>query len=174
MRRARGLLSQSLHDAQRPRLFALVAAGLLALTLALTLLAPAAKQPSPEPRGTSTAPTTPVPPVPARATAQAGVTVAARAFLRDYLAFLHGQRHRPAFAYATGELARRLGSYELRVSPAARERRPVVLRTTVRRIGSSRWLVRATVSDGDLAAYPIELTVALRDARPVVTALGEE
>jgi len=169
VRRARGLLAQPLSDAERPRLFALVAAGLLALTLALTLLQP--KQPPSRSGASLTVPS--ATPTPSPASAPAGVALAARGFLRDYFAFLHGQR-RPVFAYASGRLARRLGSYRLRVPPAARARRPVVLRTSIRPLGRSRWLVRATVSDGDLAAYPIELTVALRDARPVVTRLGEE
>ena len=173
MRRARGLLAQPLSDAQRPRLFALIAAGLLALTLALTLLAP--KQPPSRSSASLTVPsTTPAPPGPARAAAPAGVTIAARAFLRDYLAFLHGQHRRLAFAYATGELARRLRSYKLRVSPAARERRPLVLRTSIRPLGRSRWLVRATVSDGDLATYPLELVIAADARGPVVVQVGED
>lgn len=172
MRRVRVLLAQPISDEERPRLFALVAAALLATAGMLTVIAPRPDQPTaaaPSTTGTLTAPQ------PAPSGPPAAVIDAARAFVGDYLAFLAGPTAgRPVFDYASARLARRLAAYPVRVLPAAGDRRAQVVRLEARRAtGRSRWVVRASIADG-VASYPIELVVAVRGGQPVVTQIGEE
>ncbi len=86
----------------------------------------------------------------------------ARRFLRGYLPYLYGQGPARAVQGSTAMLRRRLEIARLRVSPAARKRRPRVVRVTADPLDGGRWHVVATIADGGVAQYPIELLLTTR------------
>ncbi len=53
----------------------------------------------------------------------------------------------------------RLETTRLRVSPAARKRDPRVVRVIAEPMDEGRWHVVATIADGGVAEYPIELLI---------------
>jgi hypothetical protein len=168
------LLSKPIAEAERQRLFAVAVAVLLVVAGTLQVIEPAGKQArsiAPHPTTTAVvraaAPSEPAGP-------STVVTRAGREFLADYLAFVHGQAP-TTFRHASAPLARRLAGYALRISPATRARRAQVLRVAVRRLsGQSRWLMTATIADGGVATYPLELVVVLRARGAVIVQVGED
>lgn len=91
--------------------------------------------------------------------ARGAVVRQARRFLRGYLSYLYGQGPARALRGSTDVLRRRLASARLRVPPAARRRRPRVVRVVADPLDRGRWHVVATVADGGVARYPIELLI---------------
>jgi hypothetical protein len=81
----------------------------------------------------------------------------ARRFLAGYLPYLYGQGPVRVIRAGTVTLRRRLETAPLRVSPAARKRRPRVVRVTAESLDRRRWHVVATIADGGVTRYPIEL-----------------
>lgn len=80
-----------------------------------------------------------------------------RRFLAGYLPYLYGQGPVRALRGGTVELRRRLEDARVRVPPAARKRRPRVVRLTAEPLDRGRWHAVATIADGGVAWYPIEL-----------------
>jgi hypothetical protein len=83
----------------------------------------------------------------------------ARRFLRGYLPYLYGQGPARAIRGSTDVLRRRLTAARLRVPPAARRRHPRVVRVVADPLDLGRWHVVATVADGGVSRYPIELLI---------------
>lgn len=82
-----------------------------------------------------------------------------RRFLAGYLPYLYGQGAARAIRASTTALRRRLTAARLRVSPAARKRRPRVVRVSADQLDRGRWHVVATIADGGVSRYPIELLI---------------
>lgn len=90
---------------------------------------------------------------------RAAVVRQARRFLRGYLSYLYGQGPARALRGSTDVLRRRLALARLRVPPAARRRHPRVVRVVADPLDRGHWHVVATIADGGVARYPIELLV---------------
>lgn len=106
---------------------------------------------------------------------RAAVVRQSRRFLTGYLPYLYGQGEARSIRASTGALRRRLESARLRVSPASRKRRPRVVRLAPEPLGRrGRWHVVATVADGGVAEYPIELLVSPSSRGFVVEAVVSE
>lgn len=170
-------LQRPLRERDRQRAFALAAAALVLAAAILTLTQRTTDQPPPTPTTTIAAPVAAPPPPLASDVRERGreptptqVKRVARRFLAGYLPYLYGQRPARRIDATTQSLRRRLASNRPRVSPAARRRRPHVVALTGVRAPAGRWLVRARIADGSVAAYPIELLIALRR----VVAIGGE
>lgn len=99
---------------------------------------------------------------------------AAQEFLAGYLPYLYGQASPGSIERASVALRRRLSATPPRVSPATRKRRPRVVRLTVKRLASGRWHAVATVDDGGVARYPVELLVSTSPRGRVVTSVVSE
>lgn len=98
----------------------------------------------------------------------------ARRFWAGYLPFLYGQGPARAIRAGTVSLRRRLETVRLRVPPAARRRRPRVVRVTVAPLDDRRWHAVATIADGGVAQYPIELLVTVSDGAARVAEVSSE
>lgn len=182
--RLRELADRPIADAERRRVFAAVA---VLIVLAAVLLSATGqprdtdrsdKQPARPPRVVE-----PIPAPPPQAPDAKGVEGsaapsgnlpapverAARRFLAGYLAYLYGAGEVAEIEAASPALERRLRCEPPRVSPATRRRDPRVVALAARRLDRGRYLVTATVADGGVAEYPIELTLARRDGRWRVT-----
>lgn len=84
----------------------------------------------------------------------------ARRFLAGYLPYLYGQGSARSIRGGTVALRRRLANTRPRVSPATRKRRPRLVRLAAEPLDRrARWHVVATVADGSVARYPIELLI---------------
>lgn len=94
--------------------------------------------------------------------ARVAVVRQTRRFLAGYLPYLYGHGPVRALRGGTVELQRRLETARLRVPPAARKRRPRVVRLTVAPLDAGRWHAVATIADGGVARYPIELLLTTR------------
>jgi hypothetical protein len=103
-----------------------------------------------------------------------GAARVARRFLRGYLPFLYGQGSAGPIASASPHLLGRLARSRVRVPPAARRRHPWVVELRSARLGAERASVTATVDDGGVSRYPIELTLARRGGGWLVTAVGAD
>lgn len=160
-------------EAQRPRAFASAACVLLLVAAGLALTAHGgAPAPTNDPSATTTVsygarPAVIMPPLAddphAASSTDSGryaVIGQARRFLSGYLSYLYGQGPVRGIRGSTDALRRRLSRARLRVSPAARRRHPRIVRVTAEPLDSDRWHVVATVADGGVARYPIELLIA--------------
>lgn len=105
---------------------------------------------------------------------RAAVVRQARRFLAGYLPYLYGHGAARAVHGGTAALRRRLETVRLRVSPAARKRRPHVVRVTAERLDRGRWHVVATVADGGVSRYPIELLITTGDGTARVAGVSNE
>jgi hypothetical protein len=160
MDRLRELAERPIADSERPLLFSLAAAILVAVAIVLIALgrsaseegaasAPPAAAPSPPPH---TAPPAPAPArVPPEAKRSAG------RFLAGYLRFIYGRGRAGQIEAAAPPLRQRLARSRLRVPPAARQRRPRVVELEARRLPSGAIAVAAEVADGGVARYPVHL-----------------
>lgn len=90
---------------------------------------------------------------------RAAVVRQARRFLRGYLRYLYGQGPARTLRGSTDALRRRLAAARLRVPPAARRRHPRVVGVVVEPLDRGRWHVVATVADGSVSRYPVELLI---------------
>jgi hypothetical protein len=184
-------LQRPLDEYGRQRAFAIAAVLLMLAGATLSLTArPAHDAAGPPPRTSSTAaPTTSSPPTSAplppaalrereheRARAPRRVLRAGRAFLAGYLPYLYGRRPARQIEHTTAGLRRRLATNRPRVAPAARRRRPRVVALVGERVLERRggWLLRARITDGDVAVYPIELLLEQHGQRLVVVQIGGE
>jgi hypothetical protein len=75
---------------------------------------------------------------------------------------------------ASPHLVGRLARSRVRIPPAAHRRHPRVVELRSDRVGSDRAAVTATVDDGGVSRYPIELTIARRRGRWLVAAVGAD
>ncbi len=98
----------------------------------------------------------------------------ARRFLTGYLRYLYGQGPAHAIRGSAATLRRRLEVARLRVSPAARKRRTRVVRVTAKPLARGRWHVVATIADGGVAQYPIELLITTTDGTARVAEVSSE
>lgn len=106
---------------------------------------------------------------PSKALAPSGpVVTVARRFLDGYLGYLYG--HAPAHAVrdAVPALSRLLAARRLIVPPAMRSLRPRVLALGSAPASPGRVGVNATVNDGELASYQLELILARVGGRLLV------
>jgi hypothetical protein len=179
--RLRELADRPIADRHRRRLFLACAAALLGVAALLLLAGVPGPTSPPSPTRTSAerpAPATPPqtgfrPSRSPRETTRGGAR-AARRFLLGYLPFLYGQGSRRAIDDASSRLLGRLARSRIRVPPAARRRHPRVVELDAKRLGAGRAAVTATVDDGGVSRYPIELTLATRRGRWLVAAVGAD
>jgi hypothetical protein len=173
--RLRELAERPIADSERPRLFWLAAAILIAVAIVLIALgpsmseerapsAPPATAPSPPPATTPPAPA-PVPPAAERS---------ARRFLAGYLRFIYGRGRVDEIQAAATALRRRLARTRLRVPPAARRRHPRVVGLEAQRLPSGAVAVTAEVADGGVARYPVHLELRRTGRGWAVVAAGSD
>jgi len=195
--RLRLLLNRPLNDADRPRLFAIAAALIVAAAVALTALddagparqrdqptapAPApldattdvaaASSPSPAPRAAP--PSEEGTPAPGAAASRADVAQAKRAarrFLAGYLPYTYGQRAAHQIEDVDPDLRRRLASDRPRVPPRERRRRPRLELLHADGAGRDRARMVALVSDGR-RRYTVDLELARTSSGWQVAAVG--
>jgi hypothetical protein len=176
--RLRELAERPIADSERPRLFWLAAAILVAAAIVLIALGPSSREegapsvpppataPSPPPRAAPAAPVPPpVPPAARRS---------ARRFLAGYLRFIYGRAQAREIEAAAPALRRRLARSRLRVPPAARRRRPRVTGLEAERLPSGVVAATAEVVDGGVARYPAHLKLRRAGGRWAVVEAGSD
>jgi hypothetical protein len=167
-------------DAQRSRAFAAAACVLLLVASGLVLTAGSrttAPVDAPAVRGdaaAAVAPTLDADAADPLVSDRRHVVRQARRFLRGYLPYLYGQGPADAIRGSAAALRRRLEAARLRVSPAARKRRPRVVRVSAEPLDRGRWHVVATVADGGVAQYPIELLLTTENGAVRVAEVSSE
>jgi hypothetical protein len=190
----RVFLNRPLRDSDRPRLFALAVAVILAVAGGLArldtgaaperprppaavLAPPAAPTPrtAPSPSATATqAPSEEGRPPAGREASRKDVVEASRAarrFLRGYLPYTYGQRGASDLHGATSRLRSRLARQRPRVPAAERRRRPRVVLVHADGAGPRRAGMVALVSDG-ARRYTVSLELARTAAGWTVTEVG--
>jgi hypothetical protein len=155
----RRLATRPIGERERGRAFAGVAAVLSVAAIVLLAIPDGGpdvpRYPPAEPAPNS---------VPAPPPSQAKARAAARGFLADYLPFVYGRTARPSFRSASPELAARLASSRVRVSPAAPERHPKLIGLHSHELlGESLAAVTAEIADGPIQ-YAILLTAERQGA----------
>jgi hypothetical protein len=106
---------------------------------------------------------------PSKALALGGPAVTvARRFLDGYLGYLYGHAPARAVLDAVPALSRRLATRRLIVPPAMRSLRPRVLALGSAPASPGQIGVNATVNDGGLASYELELVLARAHGRLLV------
>jgi pyruvate/2-oxoglutarate dehydrogenase complex dihydrolipoamide acyltransferase (E2) component len=176
--RVRELLDRPIADAERPRLFWLAGAILVTSAIALIALGPTSSDegaPSAPPPATAPnppPPPTPVAPVPPPVPPAAERS--ARRFLAGYLRFIYGCGRAEEIEAAAPALRRRLARTRLRVSPAARRRRPRVTGLDAQRLVSGAVAVTAEVADGGVARYRAYLELRRAGGRWTVVEAGSD
>ncbi|MBA3263652.1 MAG: hypothetical protein H0T69_14505 [Thermoleophilaceae bacterium] len=155
------LANRRLGERERHGLFGL-AAGVIVCAAALLLALPADLQPQSRPVG---APLTAAPPAQGAAPAERSndlgeAEATARRFLGGYLRLLYGRGPATAIAAATDRLRHRLARTRVRVTPAARRRRPRIIDIQIVPVRGGGFAATAEIGDGGPARYPIELAVA--------------
>jgi hypothetical protein len=194
--RLRLLLNRPLNDADRPRLFAIAAALIVAAALVLTALddagpaperdpqtapAPApldatadvaaASSPSPAPAAPPSEEGTPAPGAAASRADVAQAKRAARRFLAGYLPYTYGQRAAQEIEDVDPDLRRRLARDRPRVPPQERRRRPRLELLHADGAGRDRARMVALVSDGR-RRYTVDLELARTSSGWQVAAVG--
>jgi hypothetical protein len=192
--RVRAFLNRPLRDSDRPRLFAIAVALVLAAAALLAMLddpgspradaEPAEPSPLPadprpsaansEPLVSAEAPSEEANPPAALKASSAHVTQARRAarrFLAGYLPYAYGRRDARQIAHASPQLRRRLANERPRVPAAERRRRPRLLLLQADSVGRLRAGMRALVGDG-ARRYTVPLELERTAAGWVVTDLG--
>ncbi len=190
----RAFLNRPLRDSDRPRLFAIAVALVLAAAALLAMLddppspradaepaepsaMPTAAGPpaaSSEPLVSEQAPSEEANPPAALEASSAHVTrakQAARGFLAGYLPYAYGRRDARRIAHASPQLRRRLASERPRVPAAERRRRPRLVLLQADSVGRSQAGMRAQVADG-ARRYTVPLELERTAAGWVVTELG--
>jgi len=176
--RLRELAARPIADRARGRLLALAAAAILAATALSLATRPHRTDTAP----VSTRPATPTTPVAAAPTprrhttarppvAPIAVVRTARAFFAGYLAFLYGHRGAQAITGATPALRHDLASRDLVVPPAQRRLHGHAIDLTATVAGGG-WSVRALITDGGVADYPIVLELTRTGGRSLVSGVG--
>jgi hypothetical protein len=176
--RLRMWLNRPLRDGDRPRLFALAVAAILAGAGALAFLgqspprrAPTHRTPAPPPRWTSPPPALPADTGSSEVPSEEGRPTlalharhndvetakrAARRFLAGYLPYTYGRRNARSIAGATAGLRRRLAARPPRVPARAAHRRPRVVLLQTEGASRTRAAIVALVGDGP-RRYSVEL-----------------
>lgn len=159
--RLRELAERPIAESERPRLFALAAAILVAVAIVLIALGPSTSDkgpPSAPPATTPSAPpAAPAPAAPTPRPVPAAAERSARRFLTGYLRFIYGHGRAAEIDAVTPALRRRLARSRVRVPPAARRRRPRVVGLEAESLPSGAVAVTAEVADGGVARYPVHL-----------------
>jgi hypothetical protein len=158
--RLRDLAGRPIADSERPLLFSLAAAILVAVAIVLIALGPSSRDegaPSAPPAPAPSPPPHTAPPAPAPARVPPEAERSARRFLAGYLRFIYGRGRAGQIEAAAPRLRRRLARSRLRVPPAARRRRPRVVELQARRLAYGAVAVAAEVADGGVAHYPVQL-----------------
>lgn len=96
----------------------------------------------------------------------------AREFLAGYLSYLYGRGGASRISDASGSLIASLQAHPPRVPPALRTRHPRVLSVQPTSTPAGEVSVIATVNDGGLVDYQIQLRLALDSGRPLVSEVG--
>lgn len=193
--RLRLLLNRPLNDADRPRLFAIAAALIVAAAVVLAALDDAGPAPErDEPTAPAAAPldapadvaaaSSPSPraappseegtPAPGAAASRADVAQAKRAarrFLAGYLPYTYGQRAAQEIEDVDPHLRRRLARDRPRVPPRERRRRPRLELLHADGAGRDRARMVALVSDGR-RRYTVDLELARTSSGWRVAAVG--
>jgi hypothetical protein len=195
--RLRLFLNRPLSDADRPRLFAIAAALILAAAVVLAAIdgagpapertraiipaatpadaaADIAVPPAPSPTPTAAPPSeegTPPPGFEASPADVARAKRAARGFLADYLPYTYGRGRGGEISAATAELRRRLVRERPRVPARERGRRPRVVLLQSDGVSPDRGRLLALVRDGR-RGYSVGLELARTDGRWRVTRVG--
>lgn len=191
----RAVLNRPLRDSDRPRLFALAVAVIVAVAGGLVLFdtgaAPerpsprAAVLPPPAARTPSTAPSPSPPAAASEAPSEEGPPVgreasrkdvaeasrAARRFLLGYLPYAYGQRSASDLRSATPRLRSRLARERPRVPAGERGRRPRVVLVHADGAGPQRAGIAALVSDG-VRRYSVSLELERTAVGWMVTGVG--
>jgi hypothetical protein len=180
--RLRELLDRPIADRDRRRVFAACAAALVCTAALLLGIGDGASTPDqpptavPAPTPSETPRSLTSPPAPASSPAAPGVPGAARSvarrFLRGYLLFLYGRGPAGGIRGATPPLVERLARSRVRVPAAALRRHPSVAEVQGHRLAADRVVLAASVDDGGVSRYPIELTLARRAGRWLVVSVG--
>lgn len=159
--RLRELAERPIAEGERPRLFALAVAILVAVAIVLIALGPSTSDKGPPSAPPATAPSAPpAAPAPTAPTPPpAPAERSARRFLTGYLRFVYGRGRAAEIDAAAPALRRRLARSRVRVPPAARRRRPRVVGLETESLPSGAVAVTAEVADGGVARYPVHLTL---------------
>jgi hypothetical protein len=176
--RLRELAARPIADRDRGRLLALAAAAILAAT-ALSLVtrphrtdtAPVSTRPATTTTPAEVAPTPRQHPTARPPVAPVAVVRSARLFLQGYLSFLYGHRGAQAITGATPALRDDLASRVLVVPPAQRRLHGHAIDLTATVAGRG-WSVRAMITDGGVADYPIVLGLTRAGGRLLVSGVG--
>lgn len=153
-------LRRPLAEREQRAAFVIVTAAIVAATLVLaTGSAPRSSSPRRDPsvRASSKA-----------LALSAPVVAVARRFLDGYLGYLYGHAPARAVRGAVPALSRSLAARRLIVPPAMRSLRPRVLALGSAPASPGRIGVSATVNDGELASYQLELILARAHGRLLV------
>jgi hypothetical protein len=176
--RLRELLDRPIADSERPRLFWLAAATLVAVAIVLIAFGPSTSDKAPPSAPPATAPSAPLaapaPTAPTPPPIPSVVERSARRFLAGYLRFIYGRAEAGEIEAAAPALRRRLARTRLRVPPATRRRRPRVLELEAQRLPSGAVAIRAEVADGGVAHYPVHLKVRRVGGRWTVVEAGSD
>jgi hypothetical protein len=102
------------------------------------------------------------------------VRAAARAFLTSYLSVSYGRATPDGLRSASPALRERLAAQQARVPAGVRHRRPQIVALRLEAVGGGRVRATATIDDGDVAAYPLFVTLARerRGGRWVAVSVG--
>jgi hypothetical protein len=152
---------------------------ILAVALALATLVLVLTRPSPEHRTAQRVTTrrvlashgselTPSPPI----APSAALARVSRRFLRGYLAYIYGHAPARRIVGASTALSRSLRAQHARVSADERARHPRLLKLQLLSGAGADPRVRALVSDGGVADYPIELVLDRRGDHLRVTGVA--
>jgi hypothetical protein len=168
------LRDRPLSERQRRGALPILAAALALATLVLVLT-----RPSPEHRTAQRVPARRIlashgrelarsrPPVPSAAPARVS-----RRFLQGYLAYIYGHASARRIPCASAALSRSLRAQPPLVSADERARHPRLIKLALLSSTGAAPRVRALVSDGGVADYPIELVLDRRGGRLLVTAVA--
>jgi hypothetical protein len=176
--RLRAFLNRPLRDSDRPRLFAMAAAAIVAVAAAFALLddagptraaAPPERRTPPEPPPSLPEPPAERPTSPAGRADVAQIKRAARRFLAGYLPYTYGADR--SIEGATAQLRRRLARERPRVPAAERRRRPRIEHLQTEGATRRRAEAIAIVEDG-ARRYTVPLELSRTAAGWRVTAVG--
>jgi hypothetical protein len=106
-----------------------------------------------------------------QAVAQARVAV--RAFLADYLAFVHGRGLSRSIQHASPQLLRELRRHPPRVTPAQEAARTRVRRLAIKAKANLTARVTATLSDHGGPSFRLQLYLERRRSGWLVTRIGD-
>jgi hypothetical protein len=156
-----------LSDGERRIAFTLVTVAATVSTLLLTVAMPGAPPPRTATRlHTSARPGAHIPA--ALAASSTAEELAAREFLRGYLAYIYGRARAGEVRGATPAFTHALLTSPRRVPPTMRMRRPRIVALHL----AGTLGVTAIINDGGLIDYPVKLQLAYRGRRLLVSGLA--